>query len=71
MFSSSPPEAAPITGVLAIVRLFVRSGEIEAVKGKDTTRVIVFTIVITAIYVFRANGEYDALNEEIAKAILK
>ena len=27
--------------------------------------VIVFTIVITGIYVFRANGEYDTLTKEI------
>ncbi|HSV71098.1 MAG TPA: DUF485 domain-containing protein [Methylibium sp.] len=33
--------------------------------------VIVFTVVITAIYVKRANSEYDALTEEISKAVLK
>jgi len=33
--------------------------------------VIVFTIVITGIYVNRANGEYDRLTDEIAKAALK
>jgi uncharacterized membrane protein (DUF485 family) len=33
--------------------------------------VIVFTIVITGIYVRRANKEYDALTEQIAKAVLK
>jgi uncharacterized membrane protein (DUF485 family) len=33
--------------------------------------VIVFTIVITAIYVRRANSEYDDLTAEIAKAVLK
>ena len=33
--------------------------------------VIIFTIVITAIYVRRANSEYDALAEQIAKAVLK
>ena len=33
--------------------------------------VIVFTIVITGLYVRRANGEYDALTEQIAKAALK
>ncbi|MDM0078832.1 DUF485 domain-containing protein [Variovorax sp. J2P1-59] len=33
--------------------------------------VIVFTIVITGIYVHRANGEYDRLTDEIAKAVLK
>ena len=33
--------------------------------------VIVFTIVITAIYVRRANREYDELSESIAKAVLK
>ena len=33
--------------------------------------VIVFTIVITGIYVHRANGEYDALTEQIAKGALK
>ena len=33
--------------------------------------VIVFTIVITAIYVKRANGEFDDLNEAISKAVLK
>ncbi len=33
--------------------------------------VIVFTIVITAIYVRRANSEYDTLTEQIAKEALK
>jgi uncharacterized membrane protein (DUF485 family) len=33
--------------------------------------VIVFTIVITGIYVRRANSEYDALTEQIAKGALK
>ncbi len=33
--------------------------------------VIVFTIVITGIYVRRANNEYDALTEQIAKGALK
>lgn len=33
--------------------------------------VIVFTVVITAFYVQRANSEFDELNEAIAKAVLK
>ncbi len=33
--------------------------------------VIVFTIVITAVYVNKANGEFDSLSEEINKAVLK
>ena len=33
--------------------------------------VIVFTIVITAIYVRRANSEFDALTDEIVKGALK
>ena len=33
--------------------------------------VIVFTVVITAIYVKRANGEYDDLADAVAKAVLK
>ena len=33
--------------------------------------VIVFTIVITAIYVKRANTEFDELSEAVAKAVLK
>jgi uncharacterized membrane protein (DUF485 family) len=33
--------------------------------------VIVFTIVITAIYVKRANSEYDDLTDAIGKAVLK
>ena len=33
--------------------------------------VIVFTVIITAVYVRRANSEYDALTELIAKAALK
>lgn len=33
--------------------------------------VIVFTIVITALYVRRANSEFDALAEQINKAVLK
>lgn len=33
--------------------------------------VIVFTIVITGVYVRRANTEFDGLTDEIAKAVLK
>jgi uncharacterized membrane protein (DUF485 family) len=33
--------------------------------------VIVFTIVITAIYVRRANNEFDRLSDDINKAVLK
>ena len=33
--------------------------------------VIVFTVLITGLYVRRANSEYDALTEQIAKAALK
>lgn len=33
--------------------------------------VIVFTVVITAIYVRRANSEYDDLTAAITKAVLK
>jgi uncharacterized membrane protein (DUF485 family) len=33
--------------------------------------VIVFTVVITAIYVSRANSEFDRLSEELNKAVLK
>lgn len=33
--------------------------------------VIVFTVIITAIYVKRANSEYDDLTAEITKAVLK
>ena len=33
--------------------------------------VIVFTVVITGIYVRRANSEYDSLTELIAKGALK
>ena len=33
--------------------------------------VIVFTVIITAVYVRRANTEYDALTERIVKAALK
>jgi uncharacterized membrane protein (DUF485 family) len=33
--------------------------------------VIVFTIVITAIYVKRANREFDDLAADVAKAVLK
>jgi len=33
--------------------------------------VIVFTIVITAIYVKRANSEFDDLAAKVAKAVLK
>ena len=33
--------------------------------------VIVFTVLITGIYVHRANGRYDALTALIAKAALK
>jgi uncharacterized membrane protein (DUF485 family) len=33
--------------------------------------VIVFTIVLTAYYVNRANREFDALSDAIAKEVLK
>ena len=33
--------------------------------------VIVFTVIITAIYVRRANSEYDDLTAAITKAVLK
>jgi len=33
--------------------------------------VIIFTVVITAVYVWRANREFDALTEEVQKAVLK
>ena len=33
--------------------------------------VIIFTIVITGIYVRRANSEFDALTEQIVKGVLK
>ena len=33
--------------------------------------VILFTVAITAYYVFRANGEFDQLTDAIAKAVLK
>lgn len=33
--------------------------------------VILFTIVITAIYVQRANSEFDRLSDEVNKAVLK
>ena len=33
--------------------------------------VIVFTVIITAIYVRRANREFDALTEQIVKGALK
>jgi uncharacterized membrane protein (DUF485 family) len=33
--------------------------------------VIVFTVVITAYYVNRANAEFDKLSDAVAKAVLK
>ena len=33
--------------------------------------VIVFTVIITAFYVNRANGEFDDLADAVAKAVLK
>lgn len=33
--------------------------------------VILFTIIITAIYVRRANGEFDRLSDEIHREVLK
>ena len=33
--------------------------------------VIVFTIIITAVYVRRANSEFDRLTEEVSKAVTK
>lgn len=33
--------------------------------------VIVFTVVITGLYVRRANSEYDALTDQITKGVLK
>ena len=37
----------------------------------EPVEVIVFTVVITAIYVKRANREFDDLTAEIAQAVLK
>lgn len=33
--------------------------------------VIVFTIVVTAIYVFRANSTYDEMTENVKREVLK
>jgi uncharacterized membrane protein (DUF485 family) len=33
--------------------------------------VILFTVIITVVYVKRANREFDALTEEVNKAVLK
>jgi len=33
--------------------------------------IILFTVAITALYVRRANSEFDALSEQVAKAALK
>jgi uncharacterized membrane protein (DUF485 family) len=33
--------------------------------------VIVFTVLITGIYVRRANSEFDALSEQVVKAVTK
>ncbi|MBI4756351.1 MAG: DUF485 domain-containing protein [Betaproteobacteria bacterium] len=33
--------------------------------------VILFTIILTALYVRRANKEFDALNEEVVKEVQK
>ncbi|MFC0218640.1 uncharacterized membrane protein (DUF485 family) [Pseudochelatococcus lubricantis] len=33
--------------------------------------VIIFTIVITAVYVRRANGEFDALSETVKREVLQ
>jgi uncharacterized membrane protein (DUF485 family) len=33
--------------------------------------VIVFTIIITWIYIRRANSEFDSLNEQIVKGVVK
>lgn len=33
--------------------------------------VIIFTLVVTGIYVHRANGEFDALSEKIKREALK
>ena len=33
--------------------------------------VILFTVIITALYVRRANSEFDGLTEQISKAVLK
>ena len=33
--------------------------------------VIVFTIVITAVYVRRANSEFDALTDQVVKGVVK
>ncbi len=33
--------------------------------------VIVFTVVITALYVRRANAEFDALSNEVTRGVLK
>ncbi|XZQ28784.1 DUF485 domain-containing protein [Rhodobacter capsulatus] len=33
--------------------------------------VILFTIVVTAIYVFRANSDYDELTAQVKREVLK
>lgn len=33
--------------------------------------VILITIILTAVYVRRANSEFDALNDEVVKGVLK
>lgn len=33
--------------------------------------VILFTVIITAVYVRRANSEFDQLSDDITKAVLK
>ena len=73
--SSSTSTIRSLIG-LAIVCLFIshtqRLGDgVMTVGIPIGFGVIVFTIVITAIYVKRANGEFDDLNDAVSKAVLK
>ena len=53
-------------------RLFKRIGEGVTTLGMPIgVAVILFTIIITAVYVRRANAEFDRLSAEVVKGALK
>ena len=61
-------KAAPLAVMLGIVAPAAARGELPELLGLG---VIVFTIVITGLYVRRANSQYDRLAAEVNASVLK
>jgi len=49
----------------------ISAGAVTSIGIPMGIGVLVFTIIITAIYVRRANGEFDAMKDEIVKEASK